>query len=165
MTNIDIEPDVDFSLAEAPHGFEFSPDGGRLNVMEADSFPANIHEDVDGLLWLGYLTDDFTLWGHKFVIKTITRGERLIVAQLTKEFEDTLGMADAYEAAQVAAALIAIDDTPLADIVPGTDQGVRIRANFERIKGWYDPVLATLFERVVALNLRQQQAFLAFQSK
>lgn len=162
---VDFEPDVDFSAAEAPSGFQFSPDGTTLNAIESDKFPPNVSQDVEGLLWLGYLTDTFDLYGHRFVIKTLTRGERLIVSQLVKEFENTLGLADAYETAQIAASLVMIDGMPLADIEPGEDPSRRIRENFERVKKWYDPVLAQLSERIVALNMRQAQAFIAFRSK
>jgi len=165
MTNLDFEPDPDFSQAEAPQGFEFSPDGTVLNVVDAERFLPEMERDVDGLLWLGYLTEDVELYGHRFTIKTITRGERLITHQLVRRYEDSLGLSDAYETAQVAAALVSIDGYPLAEIEPGKDQFNRIKANFELVQRWYDPIISSLFEKVAVLNARQQQALLAFRSK
>lgn len=158
-----IEPDSDFGLANAPPGFEF--DQENLNAVEADTFPPQIQVDVDGLMWLGYLTDSFELFGHSFTIRTLTRGERLAISQLTKEYEDTLGMADAYQTAVVAASLIVIDGRPLIDLEMNTSTMSRIRQNFEIIQKWYDPVIEALYERVGQLTIRQQIAFVELQSK
>lgn len=159
-----IEPDQDFSLAgQQPRGFEF--DGEALNAVEVDAFPEDIQQDVDGLMWLGYLSDSFELFGHQFTIRTLTRGERLAITQLTKEYEETLGMADAYQTAVVAASLMVIDGRPLADLQPGGKVISRIRENFDIVQKWYDPVIEALYERVGQLNVRQQVAFVELQSK
>lgn len=161
-----IEPDQDFSLAgQQPRGFAFDTDAQTLNVVEAEAFPEDIQRDVDGLMWLGYLSDSFELFGHQFTIRTLTRGERLAITQLTKEYEETLGMADAYSTAIVAASLMVIDGRPLADLQPGKSAISRIRENFDLVQKWYDPVIEALYERVGQLTVRQQVAFVELQSK
>jgi hypothetical protein len=166
MTTTDFD-DQNFAAAEAPPGFEFGERDGEtvLEPIEASGFPDSAMEPVAGLLWLGYLTDSATLFGHSFVIKTLTRGEKLTVAILTKEWEETLGLADAYQAATVAASLLSVDSQPLVDLDPSADRAAAVGRTFDRVKGWYGPVLDALFERVNDLEQRQIAAFIALQSK
>jgi len=160
-----IEPDQNFAMANQPHGFQFDVDAQVLNAVEADEFPPEVKQDVDGLMWLGYLTDSFDLYGHSFVIRTLTRGERLAITQITKEYEETLGMADAYQTAIVAASLMSIDGKPLVDLHKGSNPLHRIKENFELVQKWYDPVIESLYERISQLMVRQQIAFTELRSK
>ena len=167
MTTTDFD-DTDFAAAEeAPHGFQFGERDGEavLEPVTAPAFPSSAMEPVSGLLWLGYLAEDVPLFGHVFAIKTLTRGEKLAVASLTKEWEDTLGLSDAYQAATVAASLLSVDGQPVMELDPAADRSAAIARTFARVKGWYDPVLGALFERVNDLEQRQVAAFIALQSK
>ena len=163
------EQDQDYAAAEgaAPHGFQFAQDqtGPLLNAAEADVFPDSAWVPVQGLLWLGYLTESFELFGHRFVIRTLTRGDRLAVSQLTKEWEETLGLADAYQAATVAASLAFVDDQPIAEIDKAADRLASIQRTFARVQDWYEPVVEAVFNRTVLLSNRQTAAFIALQSK
>ena len=161
------EQDQDYSAASAPHGFQFggAPGGAVLNAVEADEFPAASDEAISGLLWLGYLSEDFELFGHRFVIRTLTRGDRLAASLLTKEWEETLGLADAYQTATVAASLMAVDGQPIAELSPSANRQATIRATFTRVQEWYEPVIESLFERVTLLNGKQLSAFTALRSK
>jgi hypothetical protein len=47
-----------------------------------EDFPPEIREDVEGLLWLGYLEDSFDFCGHQFVIRTL-RGDEELLAGLS----------------------------------------------------------------------------------
>jgi hypothetical protein len=165
----DREPDQDYAAAEAPHGFAFGrgEDGAPAlsPVQQSDEFPAASQEAVDGLLWLGYLTDEFPLFGHRYAIRTLTRGDRLAIALVTNEWAGTLGEADAYQTATVAAALLAVDDEPIADLDMAADPAERVRRSFARVKKWYDPVVEELFQRVAVLNQKQLAAFARLQSK
>jgi len=168
MTTADFEPDQDLAAAEAPHAFQFGEAGGEptLSPIEATSdFPDQAMDPVQGLLWLGYLTEEVWLFGHTFTIKTLTRGEKLAVALATKEWEDTLGLADAYQTVTVAAALMEVDHVPIASLDRGADRTAVVGQVFERVRGWYDPVVEALFERVIALEKRQVAAFMALQGK
>src|SRR5574340_294822 len=148
-TDYDYEPDQDYTAAEAPLGFAFNEAGDALEAVEADKFPERSMEPVEGLLWLGYLSEDLELYGHRFTIRTLTRGDKLIVTLMVKEWEETLGAADAYETATVAASLVAIDGDPRTIITRSGDRTASIRRNFEEVKGWYEPMINTLFERVM----------------
>jgi len=162
------EADQDYGAAEGPPGFQFGRDGEGipvLNAVEADQFPDRAQDAVSGLLWLGYLTAEAHLFGHSFTLKTLTRGDRLSVSLITKEWEETLGMSDAYQAATVAASLLAYDGRPVADLDKRADRQQQIRTTFDVVRGWYDPVLEALYEQVVLLNNRQNAAFVALQGK
>lgn len=137
-----------------------------VNLEPADEFDPRHKEAIDGLLWLGFLTETITYYGHKFTIKTLTRGERLAVTMVSKEYEDTLGMAMALETATVAAALISVDNRPLnPELSPNQDPMTRIQDNFELIKDWYDVIIESLYQSYTQLLVRQVQAFIELQSK
>ena len=162
MSNPDFEPDVDF----APVGYQVDRDdeSGQpfLNAEKADEFDAKIHNDIEGLLYLGYLTSDIEVFGHRFTIKTLRRGERLACGLLVKEYEDTISMGDALESVYVAACIVALDGRPLsAALSPDEERDPmqRIRANFERVVKWYDPVVEAIYYEFSNLLLRQAQAF------
>jgi len=163
------EADQDYAAAEeAPRGFQFGVDpagGPVLNAVEAETFPDQSMEAVHGLLWLGYLSEEVHLFGHSFTIKTLTRGDRLVVSLITKDWEETLGMADAYQTAVVAASLLSYDGYPIADLNKNANRQQQIRSQFDVVREWYEPVVEALFEKVSLLSNRQTAAFLALQSK
>lgn len=168
MSNLDTEfdPDVDLSIAdEAPRGMQFTEEAGDnlVNAIPADQFIDQ--EGIEGLLWLGYLTDTFDLYGHTFVVRTLTRGERMACTLVAKEWEDTLGMAAAYETATVAAALQFIDGEPFQPQLQSTDPQYRIKQNFLRVQNWYEPVVQALGRKIQLLHIRQIEAFNELESK
>ena len=79
------------------------------NEVTRDEFPDEVNEDVDGLIWLGYLEDVVDYCGHEFVIRTLRSEEQLLASLVTKEYTDTLGQAKAWVAAHVGLALVSID--------------------------------------------------------
>src|SRR6478609_10951624 len=141
------EPDQDLGAAEAPHGFIVNEERDSFEPVEAPAFPPVSADPVEGLLYLGYLTDSFVLFGHRFTLKTLTRGERLAVSQVSQEWDETLGAAVAYQAAFVAASVMEVDGLPMTQLGRESDPLARVRAAFERVKGWYDPVVEELFAR------------------
>lgn len=167
MSVSDYEADQDFG----PVGYrvERSEDGQpMLNAEQADEFDAKIYDDVEGLLYLGYLTSEVEIFGHTFVIKTLRRGERLACALLVKDWEETLGMGDALETAYVAACVVSLDGRPLsAALGPEEERDPlqRIRANFERVVKWYDPVVESVYFEFGNLLLRQGAAFAELEGK
>jgi len=170
-----IEPDPNFlgvpyrELPEPPFGVEFDPgQPGVLNAIPAEEFPEKVSDDVEGLLFLGHLTDQFNAYGHEFAIKTLKRGEKLVVAKLVAEYESTIGLGDAISAATVAACLTVVDGRPLALPLPGTateNFEQVIRQQFAIVLKWYDPVVDLIYDKYMALFRRQQDAFLEFSGK
>lgn len=77
------------------------------------TFDERYKQSFTGLLYVGYLTDEFWVWGHRFEIKTPTQAERIQVGQVHKPFADTLTSEIAWQAAVVAAYLDKVDDQEL----------------------------------------------------
>lgn len=166
MERTDFEGDVDFSVTEVPFGRD--KQGGVLNIAPADTFGPGVSADVEGLLFLGYLTDHFELWGHSFTIRTLRRGERLAIAQIVQDWENTLGYADAFQTAYVAACMMEVDNRPLAmPLEPGEEKRplTWIRRNFEIVNRWFDPVIEQVYEKYSNLLNRQTLAFIELQGK
>src|SRR5262249_25014295 len=143
-------------MPELP-GLETEP----INVEPVDAFDPRHAEAIDGLLWLGKLTDSFHMFGHRFTLKTLTRGERLAVTQVARDYADTLGASMALETAVVAACVVSVDNRPLnPDLGPNMDPVDRVAANFAVVQDWYDVVLEQIYERYSQLLIRQVQAFI-----
>jgi hypothetical protein len=161
-----MEPDQDFGAAEAPQGFVLNQGGTDWAPSDppGPEFPAISAEPVEGLLYLGYLTEDVRIFGHHFLVKTLTRGERLAAALVAKEWEETLGAADAYQTAVVAASLAMVDGESVSGLGPG-DPVERVRRQFTTVRQWYEPVVEALYEASAILAQRQTAAFLELQGK
>ena len=167
----DFEPDVDLGqFVPPPEGGTFFgelplPMEGVSNPAPVEDFDPQHKEAVEGLLWLGYLTSTFTLHGHKFTIKTLTRGERLAVTQVAKPYEETLGLAMAITTATVAACLVMVDDQPFNPSLGPVALTTRIEDNFRIISDWYDPVIEGIVREYNNLTIKQTAAFTELQSK
>jgi hypothetical protein len=162
MSNPDFESDVDFGPAGFTVERDEETDQPMLNADKADEFDPKIYDDVEGLLYLGYLTSDIEVFGHTFTIKTLRRGERLACSLLVKDYDESFGMGDAIEAVYVAACILTLDGRPLSAALSADEERdpiQRIRANFERVVKWYDPVIESIYLEFSNLLLRQAQAF------
>lgn len=129
-----------------------------------DSFPPEIREDVEGLIWLGYLEDHYEFCGHDFVLRTLRGDEELLAGLITKEFVETLGQSRAWAWAQVALALVAIDGED--DFCPpvGPDKRAYARARFQYCTSrWFWPLGQRLFRRYAELLERQEAAIEALE--
>jgi hypothetical protein len=156
------------TIEEAPQGLRFSDSAGDnlVNLQPADEFDARYKTDIDGLIWLGFLTDTFTAYGHTYTIKTLTRGERLAVTLAVKEYENSLGAALALEAATVAACLLMVDGQPIyPNVDPNAPPLPRIIQALNLVNTWYDPLLAKIYDKYSQLQIRQIQAFFELEGK
>lgn len=165
MSIPDFEADQDFrstlglSLANGPDG-ELLVDSEKH-----EEFDARVHADIEGLLFLGRLTHDCELYGHTFTLRTLTRGERLAISLFVREYEDTLGLADALETAYLALALQTVDGRPLSIPIENEPIAQHLRRNFEIIRHWYDPVLEAVYAEYSRLLIRQKLAFQELEGK
>jgi hypothetical protein len=110
------------------------------------SFPEKWKAKFEGLLYLGYLEKEVEIPFHKFIVKTLTAGEKINVSLITSELTNTLGYGRSYRAAVVAAGLVLVDGQKL--IVAEKDVDVlRQKYNYV-INSWHDPVIDILFEAI-----------------
>lgn len=77
------------------------------------SFDPRHAEGLKGLAFVGALSTSFTWLGHDFVIRTLRDGEKLAVAQIIKEFADTMGADRAYGCAISAMCTMSVDGEEL----------------------------------------------------
>lgn len=166
----DFEADPDFTAVPQHDPAPTGPDGTSvLNALPAsDEFDPRYAADLEGLLFLGKLSNTVHIFGHSFTLKTLTRGERLACAQLCKDYEDTLGFADALQTAYVAACVTHVDGQSLVQpLTPNEhrDPIVWIRQNFDVVREWFDPVIETVYEKYNDLLVRQTQAFIELEGK
>ena len=124
-----------------------------------DSFPDGVREDVEGLVWLGYLEDSFDFCGHSFVIRTLRGDEELLAGLIAKEYTDTVGEQRAWAWSQIALALVSIDGDENFCPPIGPDSKAYARARFAYItQRWFWPTAQAIFNKYAALLERQQAA-------
>jgi len=128
------------------------------------TFPPEVRQAVDGLMYLGYLTDSFSFAGHRFVLRTLYGNEELMADRLTKEYVETTGQARAYAWSRVALSLVSIDGQ--ADFCPpiGPDEYEHALGKFQYVTSkWFWPLGEYLFNRFAELQQRQVEAIRAVQ--
>jgi hypothetical protein len=128
------------------------------------TFPPEVRLAVDGLMYLGYLTDSFSFAGHKFSIRTLYGNEELLADKLVKEYIETTGQARAYAWSRVALALISVDGRE--DFCPpiGPDEWEYAQGRFQYVTSkWFWPLGEYIFNRFAELQQRQVEAIRAVQ--
>lgn len=157
---------------EAPQTFEADPEGLEVppgyrfedNAPEESSdpytrFPDEIRQDVEGLMWLGYLEDSFEFCGHHFVLRTLRADEELLAAQLSKEYVDSLGQAKAWAWSNICLSLLSVDYDEAFCPPLGPDKAAFARARFQWVTSrWFWPIGRHLFARYAALYKRMEDA-------
>lgn len=121
-------------------------------------FPREAQQSVDGLIWLGYLTDTVEFCGHRFGIRTLTGSDELLIGLLTKQYTETFSQAKAWMWAHVALCLTSVDDQD--DFCPpiGPNPEEFARARFNYVTKWYEPLGAFLFSEYERLREEQKAA-------
>jgi hypothetical protein len=121
-----------------------------------DRFPDDVIEDVDGLLWLGYLDSVIEFCGHEFVIRTLRLEEEMLAGLLTKEYSESMAETKAFVTAQVAMALVSVDGDE--DFCPpaGPNKKDYARARFNYVaSNWYEPTVAFIYTKYAELLDKQ----------
>lgn len=129
-----------------------------------DSFPDDIKEDVEGLIWLGHLEEEFEFCGHTFVMRTLKAEEEMNASLVAKEYFESLAQAKAQAWANIALSLVSVDGDE--DFCPpiGPDKVAYARARFKWVVSkWYWPVGEFLFTKFTELAVRQLRAVEAVQ--
>jgi hypothetical protein len=114
------------------------------------SFPEKWKASFEGLLYLGYLEKQVEIPFHKFLVRTLTAGEKINISLITAELSDTLGYGRAYRSAVVAAGLVLVDDQKLIAAEKDVDL---LRQKYDYvITSWHDPIIDILFEAINELE-------------
>lgn len=115
------------------------------------AFDERFREPFTGLLYLGALTDTFTLWGHVFVIRTLTTEDIAEVGLLVRKYDGTVAHNAVYQAATLALAVVTVDGQPLPQPLGGGDLGLQAKYDYVA-KRWFPPVRARLWQKYFALE-------------
>lgn len=131
---------------------------------ELAEFPPEVREDVNGLIYLGELTDSFEFCGHTFTLRTLRAGEEFAAAQAISEYRDTLKEPDAWVTAQIGLALVAIDGDDEFCPPAGPNPAAFAKARFNYVtKNWYWPTIHFLYQCYTVLLTRQLEAMRSMQ--
>ena len=124
---------------EAPEDLEYVP-----------VFDPKWQTAFEGLAYVGHLEATVSIPYHSFVVRTLTVGEKIKVAEMIKHLEDSLGYARAYRAAVAAAGIVTVDGQPL---LVGSRNIDAISQKFKyMIDNWHDFVIDTIYEKINELE-------------
>lgn len=129
-----------------------------------DEFPPQVRQDVEGLLFLGALSDEANFCGHSWGLRTLKAGEELAASKAIEPYMQTAKAADAWSAAQVGLALTHVDGED--DFCPpaGPNSIAFAKARFQYVTdNWYQPTIDYLFGVYARLLDRQLEAYRALQ--
>lgn len=121
-------------------------------------FDPKHRQPFEGLLYLGRLQERFTLWGHAFVIHTLTTEQIAEIGQIVRPHEGSPSRNAVYQAAFVAAALVTVDgqELPRSIMVDNNDELTTVRFPYV-MRNYMPPVREALYNRAFALELVARQ--------
>lgn len=147
----------DFLANEVPDS-RLEATAGVVDEEELPQFDQRHRLDFEGLLYLGYLTDDFVWMGHRFRIRTITTNEYLEIALLQVKYKETIGDIRAYTAAVVAACVELVDGQPLPMPLDRVAQSNSLSYRYQYIVDhWYPWIIDAIYERFQLLEGRVEK--------
>jgi hypothetical protein len=121
-------------------------------------FDPKVHQDFEGLLYLGRLTDQFTWLGHRFLIRSLSAGEILEVGLLHKPYVGSLADVKAYQAAVVAACVLEVDGKPMPVPLTNERTDTSLVNRFDYLlRSWFPPTLDAIYERYLLLEARVEE--------
>jgi hypothetical protein len=127
-------------------------------MESVDGFPEEVIEDVDGLLWLGFLEDAVDFCGHNFVIRTLRLEEEMLAGLAVKDYTGSLSETKALIAAQVGMALVSVDGDESFCPQAGPNKKDYARARFQYvISNWYEPTINHIYISYLDLLRRQSK--------
>ena len=126
-------------------------------VVEEQVDTSPISTDQYGLIYVGYLTESFDLFGHKFLIRTLKVGEELEAELLTQKYKDTQEADRAYAIALVAACIQTIDNRPLVQGLGPSDETLSHRFQYI-MENWHWVTISEVYNRYRELSTRALEA-------
>lgn len=120
---------------------------------EIPEFDRKHREPFLGLLYVGALTETFSLYGHDFMIATPTQTELLQIGQVIEPYAATPTVEVAYQTARVAAYLVSIDGQRLPEPVLTDPKDTALHDRFRWVAdNVRRPVIDKIFDRCLELD-------------
>lgn len=124
-----------------------------------DTFPQEVQDDLEGLVFLGHLETEVEWCGHTFTLRTLKASEELQVYRITKEYQESFGQLLCLAAATVGMALTAVDHIENFHDPIGPSAKAFADGRFAYVtENWYRPVIEYLFSEYEGLRQRQKVA-------
>lgn len=115
-------------------------------------------EALVGLMNIGRLTKDVTLYGDDIVLRTLKVGEELEIGLLIQKWTGTPEEGRAYAVATVAASIESLNGKRLVGQL-GPSEVDELRRKFEYVRTkWYWPTIQLIYEEYITLQREQQLA-------
>jgi hypothetical protein len=126
-------------------------------------FPLEVQEDIDGLRYLGYLTQNVEFCGHAVTLKTLNADEEIAAAIACKHAKDSRKEVEAFMKAMVGMALTSVDGEE--DFCPPTGPNLEefAKARYRYCGKWFQPTIDYYYVQYTKLVERQVDAVRAFQ--
>lgn len=110
-------------------------------------------EDLQGLLFIGALSSEFTWLGHTFVINTLSMDDIIIIGGLIDEYKGTKSEMLAYQTAIAGLCIVSIDGEPLTAPLGYDDNWHYKRYHYARTH-WFKPVIMKIYAEYAILEQR-----------
>lgn len=140
-----------------------SPDPTLAEELAAPKeFDPRYRQPFEGLMYLGQLDDDVTVWGHAFHLVTPSQLERMQIGVLHKPYADTLSSEIAFETVLVAAYLHSVDGKDLPQPVMNGAKDTALRDRFDWVtENLRRPVISQIYERCLVLEEQVDEVLVA----
>lgn len=111
--------------------------------------------EFEGMLYIGYLEDEYEVYGHRIRLKTLTTDDELEISLLIKPWEGTMGSVRAYQTAMCAATIVSVDGQPLPQPLTSAPADTPLRNAFDYLRANYrPPVINMIYEKILLLETR-----------
>lgn len=114
-------------------------------------FTPNVQKAVEGLTYLGQLTDTVTFCGHTFGLRTLRPQHHFAISQVLQPYRNTVAEVDIFETLHVGMALTHVDGDhnfcPAIGPDPTLEDLVRARLHFigNAETGWFPATISYLW--------------------
>lgn len=122
-------------------------------------FPEEWRQPVEGLMYLGQLSETIEFCGHTFGLRTLLPQDKFAISSVIQPYRNTIMEVDVYQAAHVAAGLTAVDGDENFCPPIGADINAFLQGRLNYIaKRLYPPTIEFLWTRQQLLEATAAQA-------
>lgn len=122
-----------------------------------------VRQDVEGVLYLGYLTSEVEFCGHSFGLRTLTTTEEILAGEVVQPYRNTIKEPEAFVIAQIGLALTHVDGDEEFCPAIGPNKMQHAKARFQYTGKWHWPTNQYLYTEYTKLLGRQIEAVRALQ--
>lgn len=134
----------------------------RIEEEPLPEFDPKYRQDFEGLLYLGRLDETFRLWGHTFVIRTLTTEQLAEIGLIVRPHSGSNAENAVYQAAVVAAAVVTVDGKALPQTITIDTSEELANVKFPYVlKNWMPAVREEVYNRCMRLELTTRKVLQA----